>query len=166
MVATSVPLSGVELKIVPRRAETGQGANNTPTFLHELTVSLLFSLWAMCTQSKKWTELVKDGHIHEKEPVLRWKMAHATGANGMYVMGGSEMIQDDYPPSAENGMKYFNDVWLYSVVEPVGWTLLHGGGIPEEGELPAPRRSHIGIVYTNSDGNELLVITGGRTSKE
>jgi len=133
-------------------------------------------IWALCLENKNWKEIVRDGHPHNSsalaEPQVRWKTFHATGAAGLYVMGGSELIQDDLEQYS-NGKDYYNDVWLYSLNAPQGqWVLLDAGTNAladlrkkkkKHNAAPAPRRSHVGIVYQTPDGGDVLVVTGGRT---
>ena len=125
----------------------------------------------MCTKSKKWTEIQYDGHkITENEPHTRWKMAHVTGKDGLYIMGGSELEQDDddEPPAPKNGKDYYNDVWSYSVAETSlnGWRLLHPGTENKaKHKVPDGRRSHVAAIYTNADGEEVMVVACGRNSK-
>mmetsp|Transcript_40259 Transcript_40259/g.101905 ORF Transcript_40259/g.101905 Transcript_40259/m.101905 type:complete len:466 (+) Transcript_40259:177-1574(+) len=126
-------------------------------------------LWVLCTKSERWVEIVADGHTHPQgllEPQTRWKVAHMTGTSGLYIMGGSELYQDS--PTA-NGKDFYNDVWVFSIMDPEGWQLLHAGDNDAANKkkktqgLPEQRRAHVGIMYQHQDGHDEMIIHGGRS---
>eukprot|EP00193_Tetraselmis_chui_P003516 CAMPEP_0177769882 /NCGR_PEP_ID=MMETSP0491_2-20121128/10596_1 /TAXON_ID=63592 /ORGANISM="Tetraselmis chuii, Strain PLY429" /LENGTH=450 /DNA_ID=CAMNT_0019286995 /DNA_START=301 /DNA_END=1650 /DNA_ORIENTATION=+ len=137
-------------------------------------------VWMMCMQSDSWINILKDGHHHAKapnEPQVRWKVAHMTGTSGLYIMGGSELKDDSAvaaefspnTPSNKKKLEYYNDVWVYSIVQPLGWRLLHPGDNNAKSKksvvAPKKRRAHVGIMYQHADGHDEMIIYGGRTKK-